>query len=49
MEGLDTTDTDRTRRLPRVAVIAGVMLVVLLIVAVGVYVGVFVILSPMMG
>jgi len=37
------------RRLRRIAVIAGVTLIVLLVVAVGIYVGVFVILSPMMG
>lgn len=49
MDGPDTTDEDRTRRLRRVAVIAGVTLVVLLLIAVGIYVGVFVILSPMMG
>lgn len=47
--GPDATDTDRTRRLRRVAVIAGVTLIVLLVVAVGIYVDVFVILSPMMG
>jgi uncharacterized membrane protein len=45
----DTTDALRTRRLRRVAVIAGITLVVLLLVAVGIYVGAFVILSPMMG
>jgi uncharacterized membrane protein len=49
MEDADTTDALRTRRLRRVAVIAGITLVVLLLVAVGIYVGAFVILSPMMG
>ncbi|BBY11799.1 hypothetical protein [Mycobacterium marseillense] len=49
MDGPETTDADRTRRLRRIAVIAGVTLIVLLVVAVGIYVGVFVILSPMMG
>jgi hypothetical protein len=39
----------RTRRLKRVAVIAGITLVILIVLAVSIYVGVFVILSPMMG
>ncbi len=39
----------RTRRLKCVAVIAGIMLVILIVLAVGIYVGVFVVLSPMMG
>ena len=43
------TDTLRARRLKRVAVIAGITLVILILVAVGIYVGAFVILSPMMG
>jgi hypothetical protein len=38
-----------TRRLRRVAVIAGITLDVLIVVAAGIYVGVFVIVSPMMG
>jgi len=49
MSEADITDTPRTRRLRRVAVIAGITLVVLILVAVGIYVGAFVILSPMMG
>lgn len=44
-----TTDTVRTRRLKRIAVIAGITLVVLIAIAIGIYVGAFVILSPMMG
>lgn len=44
----DTTDT-RARQLRRVAVIAGITLVVLILVAVGIYVVAFVILAPMMG
>ena len=39
----------RTRRPKRVAVIAGITLVILIALAVGIYVGAFVILSPMMG
>jgi hypothetical protein len=35
--------------LKRVAVIAGITLVILIAIAVGIYVGAFVILSPMMG
>ena len=49
MDGPDMTDTLRTRRLKRVAVIAGIMLVVLIVIAIGIYVGAFVILSPVMG
>jgi uncharacterized membrane protein len=49
MSEADITDTPRTRRLRRIAVIAGITLVVLILVAVGIYVGAFVILSPMMG
>jgi hypothetical protein len=49
MDEPDTTDAVRTRRWRRVAAIAGISLVVLITVAVGIYVGVFVILSPMMG
>ena len=45
----DTTDRIRTRQLRRVAVIAGITLVVLILVAVGIYVIAFVILSPIMG
>lgn len=44
----DTTDI-RARRLRRVAVIAGIALVVLILVAVGIYVLAFIILAPMMG
>jgi len=43
------TDTLSVRRLKRAAVIAGIALVILIVVAVGIYVGTFVILSPMMG
>jgi len=39
----------RTQRLKRIAVIAEIALVVLIVLAVGIYVGAFVILSPMMG
>jgi uncharacterized membrane protein len=49
MDGPDTTDTLRTRQLKRVAVIAGITLMVLIVIAIGIYVGAFVILSPMMG
>jgi hypothetical protein len=48
MDGLDTA-VAKTRGLRRVAVIAGVTLVVLTVIAIGIYVGAFVILSPMMG
>ena len=44
----DTTDL-RARRLKRVAVIAGITLLILIVLAIGIYVGVFVILSPMVG
>jgi hypothetical protein len=33
----------------RVAVVAGITLIVLVVIAIGIYVGAFVILSPMMG
>ncbi|ETB00941.1 hypothetical protein [Mycobacterium avium] len=49
MDGPDTTDMVATRRLRRVAVIAGITLDVLIVVAAGISVGVFVIVSPMMG
>jgi hypothetical protein len=49
MDGPDITDAPQTRTLKRVAVIAAITLVVLIAVAVGIYVGAFVILSPMMG
>jgi hypothetical protein len=49
MDGAGITDAPRTRTLKRVAVIAGIMLLVLIALAVGIYVGAFVILSPMMG
>ena len=49
MDGAGITDARRTRTLKRVAVIAGITLVVLIALAVGIYVGAFVILSPMMG
>ena len=48
MNGPEMTEL-RTRRLKRVAVIAGITLVVLIILAVSIYVGVFVMLAPMMG
>jgi hypothetical protein len=47
MEG-PGTDT-RERRLGHIALIAGITLVILIALAVGIYVGVFVIRSPMMG
>jgi hypothetical protein len=49
MDKADTTDTLRRRRLKRAGVIAGITLVILIVVAVGIYVGAFVILSPMTG
>jgi hypothetical protein len=54
MDGPETTDTVRARRLGRIAVIAGITLVVWKLFAVGIFavgicVGVFVILSPTMG
>jgi hypothetical protein len=39
----------RTRRLKRIAVTAGIMLVIFIVFAVAIHVGVFVILSPVMG
>jgi hypothetical protein len=45
-DGPDTTDL-RTRQLKRVAAIAGIPLLILIVLATGIYVGVFVILSPM--
>jgi len=45
----DLTDTHRTRRVKRIAVVAGITFVVLIMVTVGIYVVAFVILSPMMG
>lgn len=49
MDDADVTDTVQRRRLKRIAVVAGITLVVLILVAVGIYLGAFVILSPMMG
>ena len=49
MDGADVTEAPRTRTLKRVAVIAGITLVVLIAVTVCIYVGAFVILAPMMG
>jgi hypothetical protein len=49
MDGPDVTGTLRTRRLKRVAVIAGITLVVLIVLSIGIYFGAFVILTPMMG
>ncbi|WP_165759319.1 hypothetical protein [Mycobacterium decipiens] len=49
MDKTAVTDPLRTRRLKRIAVIAGITLGALIVVAVGIYVGAFVILSPMMG
>jgi hypothetical protein len=46
---MDAPDAASARRLRRVAVIAGITLAVLIVLAVGIYVGVFVILAPMMG
>jgi hypothetical protein len=45
----DTRTDPRTRRLNRIAVIAGVALVAWMVLAMGIYVGAFVILSPMLG
>jgi hypothetical protein len=45
----DPTDALRARRLKRVGVIAGITLVILIVLAVGIYVGAFIILSPMLG
>jgi hypothetical protein len=45
--GSDTTDL-RTRRLKRIALITGIMLLIFIALGVAIYVGVFVILSPMM-
>jgi hypothetical protein len=49
MDEPDVTDPPRTRTVKRVAVIAGIMLVIFIVIAVAIYVGAFVILSPMMG
>jgi putative Ca2+/H+ antiporter (TMEM165/GDT1 family) len=48
VDGPNMTDL-RGRRLRRIAVIAGITLAVLIVLAVSIYVGAFVILSPMMG
>jgi hypothetical protein len=45
----ETTDNTRTRRLRRVAVTAGITLVVLILVAAAIYAIAFLILSPMIG
>jgi hypothetical protein len=49
MDAGETTEMRRTRRLRRVALIALITLAILVVVAAGVYVGAFVILSPMLG
>jgi hypothetical protein len=49
MDASETTEIERTRRLRRVAIIAGITLAALVLVAVAVYVVAFVILSPMLG
>jgi hypothetical protein len=49
MDASDATGKPRTRTLGRIAVIAGITLVLLIVIAVGIYVGAFMILSPMMG
>jgi hypothetical protein len=49
MDAADATGKTRTRTLGRIAVIAGITLVLLIVIAVGIYVGAFMILSPMMG
>jgi hypothetical protein len=46
---IGTADTLGARRLKGVAVIAGITVVILIVLAVGISVGAFVILSPMMG
>jgi hypothetical protein len=49
MDGSESTEIQRTRRLRRTAVIALITLAVLVLIAVGVYIIAFVILSPMIG
>jgi hypothetical protein len=49
MDAPDTIGKPRTRTLGRIALIAAISLVVLIIIAVGIYVGAFMIPSPMMG
>jgi hypothetical protein len=49
MDAPDTTGKPRTRTLGRIALIAGITLVLLIVIAVAIYVGAFMILSPMMG
>jgi putative Ca2+/H+ antiporter (TMEM165/GDT1 family) len=49
MDGSDMTDTGRTRRYKRVSLIVGIMLAILIVVAVGICVGAFVMVSPMIG
>jgi hypothetical protein len=44
-----TLQTARTRRIKRIALIAGITLAILILVTVAIYLGAFVILSPMMG
>jgi uncharacterized protein YpmB len=48
MDEPDVTDPPRTRTVRRAAVIAGIMLIIFIAIAVAIYVGAFVILSPMM-
>lgn len=49
MDGAKATETRQTRRLRRVAVIAGITLAVVILVAAAVYVIAFLILSPVLG
>jgi len=49
MAGADLTGTLRARLCKRVAVIAGIALIILICWAIGMYVAAFVILSPMIG
>jgi hypothetical protein len=49
MDEPDVTDPPRTRTVKRAAVIAGIILVIFIAITVAIYVGAFVILSPMMG
>lgn len=49
MEGPEATEAVRARPLERATVAAGIALAVFVILAVSIYVGVLVIVSPMMG
>ncbi len=49
MDGPEITEAVRARRLKRVAITAGIALVIFMVLAVSIYLDVFVILSPMTG